>query len=357
MSIVWQSTIAICAGLLSILPLQTATAQDYPTKPVRIISGFGAGSAGDVLIRLLVPKLSQSTGQQFIVEYKPGGGSNIAAEFVVRAPADGYTLFLGTSANTINATLSSNLSFDFAKDFAPIAQLGSVPNLLVVNPSLGVTSVRELIALAKAKPEQIGYATSGVGTLAHGRRAAQCPCRHQARARPLPERRAGGGRCAGRPRHGLVRAGEYRLAACRSRQAQGACHDGEQAHPMAPDVPTMAEAADLPRYESAIWYGLLAPARTPRDVVDKLSRLANEALQAKDTLAQMRAQGMASWAEVRRTSPGHRCRHQEVDRSHHRGRSQTITADTALGGTSSSCPEPPSIRICAHAQAADSQSL
>ena len=104
MSILWQSTIAICAVLLSILPHQTATAQDYPTKPVRIISGFGPGSAGDVLTRLVVPKLSQSTGQQFIVEYKPGAGSNIAAEFVVRAPADGYTLFLGTSANTINAT-------------------------------------------------------------------------------------------------------------------------------------------------------------------------------------------------------------------------------------------------------------
>ena len=106
MSILRQSTIAICAVLLSALSVQTVGAQDYPTKPVRIISGFGAGSAGDVLIRLIVPRFSQSMGQQFIIEYKPGAGSNIAAEFVVRAPADGYTLFLGTSANTINATFS-----------------------------------------------------------------------------------------------------------------------------------------------------------------------------------------------------------------------------------------------------------
>src|SRR5262245_133859 len=167
MNILSQSAIAVYTALVSALPLHSAAAQDYPNKPVRIISGFGAGSAGDVLVRLITPKLSQSTGQQFIVEYKPGAGSNIAAEFVVRAPADGYTLFLGTSANTINATFSPKLSFDFARDLAPIVQLGSVPNLLVVNPSLGVTNVRELIALAKAKPEQIGYATSGVGTMSH----------------------------------------------------------------------------------------------------------------------------------------------------------------------------------------------
>jgi tripartite-type tricarboxylate transporter receptor subunit TctC len=163
----YQSTIAFSAAFLSTLPNEPARAQDYPTKPVHIISGFGAGSAGDVLVRLLVPKLTQSMGQQFIVEYKPGAGSNIAAEFVVRAPADGYILFLGTSANTINATFSPNLSFDFAKDLVPIAQLGSVPNLFVVNPSLGVTNLREFITLAKSQPGQINYATPGVGTLSH----------------------------------------------------------------------------------------------------------------------------------------------------------------------------------------------
>jgi tripartite-type tricarboxylate transporter receptor subunit TctC len=295
MSILWRSTIAICTVLLSILPLQTATAQGYPTKPVRIISGFGPGSAGDVLIRLLVPKLSQSTGQQFIIEYKPGAGSNIAAEFVVRAPADGYTLFLGTSANTINATFSPNLSFDFARDLAPIAQLGSIPNLLVVNPSLGVASVRELIALAKAKPEQIGYATSGVGTMSHmggellnvlaGIKLVHVP--YQSAAQAVIDVLGGRVMAFFGPVSIVwphVEAGKLRALATTEHKRTA----------LAPNVPTMAEAADLPRYESAIWYGLLAPARTPRDVIDKLSRIANEALQAKDTLAAMSAQGMGA---------------------------------------------------------------
>lgn len=293
MNILHQSTIAVCAALSIALPVEAVKAQDYPTKPVHIISGFGAGSAGDVLVRLLVPKLSQSMGQQFIVEYKPGAGSNIAAESVVRAPADGYTLFLGTSANTINATFSRNLSFDFAKDLAPIAQLGSVPNLFVVNPSLGVTNLREFIALAKAQPGQINYATPGVGTLSHmsgellnflaGIKLVHVP--YQSSAQAMTDVLAGRVTAFFAPVNIVwphVEAGKLRALATTENKRT----------PLAPDVPTMAEAADLPRYESAIWYGLLAPARTPPNVIEKLSRAVNEALQDTNTLAQMRAQGM-----------------------------------------------------------------
>lgn len=293
MSILHQSTIAICAVLLSTLPVETVRAQDYPTKQVRIISGFGPGSAGDVIARLLVPKLSQSTGQQFIIEYKPGAGSNIAAEYVVRAPADGYTLFLGTSANTINATFSPNLSFDFAKDLAPITQLGSVPNLLVIHPSLGVANLREFITLAKSQPDQINYATPGVGTLSHmsgellnflaGIKLVHVP--YQSSPQAITDVLAGRVTALFAPVNIVwphVEAGKLKaLATTENKRTL-----------MAPDVPTMAEAADLPRYDSAIWYGLLAPAGTPRDVVDKLSRTVNEALQANDTLAQMRTQGI-----------------------------------------------------------------
>ena len=137
---------------MALVAAGTAQGQDYPTRPVRIISGFGPGSAGDMLARIVSQKLSPALGQQFIIEHKPGGGSNIAAEFVARAPADGYTLFLGTSANTINATLSSNLSFDFTKDFAPITLMGSVPNILVAHPALGVANIQELIALQRPSP-------------------------------------------------------------------------------------------------------------------------------------------------------------------------------------------------------------
>jgi tripartite-type tricarboxylate transporter receptor subunit TctC len=295
MKILHQSAVAICAALLGTFSVTIPKAQGYPTKPVRIISGFGPGSAGDVLIRLVTPKLSQSTSQQFIIEYKPGAGSNIAAEFVVRAPADGYTLFLGTSANTINATFSPNLSFDFAKDLAPIAQLGSVPNLLVVNPSLGVTNVLELIRLAKAKPHQISYATSGVGSLSHmsgellnvlsGIKLVHVP--YQSAAQAVIDVLGGRVMAFFGPVNIVwphVEAGKLRALATTENKRTF----------MAPDLPTMAEAADLPHYESAIWYGLLAPAPTPRQVIEKLARVANEALQAKDTQAQMRAQGIGS---------------------------------------------------------------
>jgi tripartite-type tricarboxylate transporter receptor subunit TctC len=142
-------------------------AEDYPTRPVRIIVGFGPGSAGDTSARLVGQKLSQLLGQQLVVEARPGGGSNIAAELVARSPKDGYTLLLGNIANTVSTALSPNLAFDFAKDLAPIALVTAVPTLLSARPSVGAANVKELITLAKAKPEQIFYGSSGVGTAAH----------------------------------------------------------------------------------------------------------------------------------------------------------------------------------------------
>jgi tripartite-type tricarboxylate transporter receptor subunit TctC len=142
-------------------------ADDYPSRPVRIIVGFGPGASADITARVLAQRFNQKLGQQFVVENRPGAGSSLAAEFVARAPKDGYTLFMATIANTINSAISANLNFDFAKDLAPIALIATVPNILVVHPSLGVNSVRDLIALAKSKPEQITYGSSGVGTLTH----------------------------------------------------------------------------------------------------------------------------------------------------------------------------------------------
>jgi len=293
MGILKRSSSAVCVALVAMIAAGTARAQDYPTRPVRIISGFGPGSAGDMLARIVSQKLSPALGQQFIIEHKPGGGSNIAAEFVARAPADGYTLFLGTSANTINATLSSNLSFDFSKDFAPVTLMGSVPNILVVHPDLGVGNVQELIALAKSKPDQILYETSGVGSLSHlsgellnflaGIKLVHVP--YQGSAQAMADVLAGRVMAAFAPVNIVwphVESGKLKALATTENKRSA----------MAPDVPTMAEASGLPRYDSAIWYGLLAPAGTPRDVIDKISAAVNEALKADDTLAQMRKQGM-----------------------------------------------------------------
>ena len=144
-----------------------ARADDYPSRPVHIVVGFIPGSAADITARVLGNGLAKLLGQQFVVENKPGAGSSLAGEFSARAPRDGYTLFLGSSANIANQVIAVNPSFDMAKDFAPIALATTAPVILVVHPSTGVASVGALIALAKAKPGEILYASTGVGTAPH----------------------------------------------------------------------------------------------------------------------------------------------------------------------------------------------
>jgi tripartite-type tricarboxylate transporter receptor subunit TctC len=143
-------------------------ADDYPNRPIHLIVGFGPGSSGDVVSRVIATPMSATLGQQLIAESRTGAGGNIAAQFVARAPADGYVLLNGSNTNLTNAVLQS-LPFDFTKDFAPVALIGSMPNILVVNPSLGVSNVAELIALAKSKPGQILYGSAGIGSAPHCR--------------------------------------------------------------------------------------------------------------------------------------------------------------------------------------------
>ena len=153
---------------LSALPaVPLARADDFPSRPLRLIIGFPPGSAADITARLVGAAMSQTLGQQVVVESRPGAGSSLAAESVARAPADGYTLFIGTSSNVTNAAISSNLRFDFVKDFAPVTPLTGLPLILAVHPSLGVSSVQELIALARSKPGELTYASVGLGTVPH----------------------------------------------------------------------------------------------------------------------------------------------------------------------------------------------
>ena len=138
-------------------------ADDFPSRPLRLIIGFPPGSAADITARLVGDAMSRTLGQQIVVEARPGAGISLAAEFVARAPADGYTLFIGTSSNVTNAVISSDLRFDFVKDLAPITPLTGLPLILAVHPSLGVSNVKELIALAKSKPGELTYASVGPG--------------------------------------------------------------------------------------------------------------------------------------------------------------------------------------------------
>src|SRR5262249_34639136 len=264
---------------------------DYPSRPVRIIVGFGPGAVADTPARLLAQKFSQSFGQQFVVENRPGAGSNIAAEYVSRAQPDGRTLFMATSANTINVT-SANLTFDITKDFAPIALICAVPNMLVAHPSLGTDDLRGLIALAKQKPEQIYFGSSGVGTTTHlagelinvmaGVKLVHVP--YPGSAQALAAVLTGRIPLLFAPASAVIQhveKGELKAIAVTQLKRAG----------IAPGVPTMSEAG-LPGYDIGLWFGLLAPAGTPRDVIDKLARVANEALKSDDVATALRAAGL-----------------------------------------------------------------
>lgn len=282
----------MCAALALAMSL-TATAssaQDYPNRPVRIVIGFGPGSVADITARVMGAHMSQKLGQQVVVENRPGAGSSLGAEHVARAPKDGYTLFMATIANTINPALS-RLPFDFAKDLAPISLVASSPQLLVAHPSLGVSSVQDLIALAKTRPEPIHYACSGVGTLSH---LSGLLLNGMADIKLVPVPYPGSAQGVNDVLAGRVPVMFSSITTVWPHVTGGKLKALATTQPkrlaMAPDLPTMAEAG-LQGYDAVVWMGLLAPAGTPREIVDKLARAANEALQSNDVLAPLRAQG------------------------------------------------------------------
>ena len=270
----------------------SAQAQSWPSKPLRIVVGFPPGASADVAARLVAAKMSESLGQSVLIENKPGAGSNIATESVVRAPADGYTLFLGTIANTINASLSKNLPFDFGRDLAPVASLASLPNLLVVTPSLGVSTVQELVAAAKRKPGEILYGSSGNGTGPHlsgelfnlmaGVKLTHVPYKGSPQA--MTDLLGGRVQAMFAPASTAlphIKAGTLKVLAVSSAKRTGA----------SPELPTIAESG-LPGFETAVWFGLLAPAGTPRDIIERLNREANRALADPAVKTQFAAQGI-----------------------------------------------------------------
>jgi tripartite-type tricarboxylate transporter receptor subunit TctC len=274
------------------LAATAANAEDYPARPVRIIIGFGPGSAADTSARVIGTRMGQLLGQQFVVEPRPGSGSNIAAEFVARAPKDGYTLLLGNVANTVSAALAANPSFDFAKDLTPVARLTSVPILLAGHPSIGATDVKGLIAVIKEKPRQIFYGSSGVGTAAHlagelfnataGVQIVHVP--YPGSAQALTDLLAGRIQLTfGAASTALPHVEQGKLVAFGMAQPERAA--------LAPAIPTLTEQG-LADFDASLWFGLMAPAGTPRDIVDKIARAANEAIKAEEVIAPLRLQGI-----------------------------------------------------------------
>jgi tripartite-type tricarboxylate transporter receptor subunit TctC len=282
----------VFAALVICAP-RTSSAQDsYPTRPIRLVVGFAAGSSGDVAARIVSRKLGDLLGQTVIVENRPGASSMIATEYVARSAKNGYTLLLATIAATINTTLNPDKGPNFEKDLAPIALVGSLPNILVINPQLNVKDVKGLIALAKQEPDELLYGASGLGSGPH---LATELFKQMAGIKMTGVLYPGSGQTvtdliAGRIQVmfspastvlGLIKDG--RVKALATSQAMRAS--------VAPDLPTIAEAA-LPGYDTGLWYGILAPAGTPKPIIDKISNSINDALKDPETLAALHAQGL-----------------------------------------------------------------
>jgi tripartite-type tricarboxylate transporter receptor subunit TctC len=253
-----------------------ARAQAYPTRPVRLLEGFGAGSAPDIVARLIGQPLSERLGQSFVIENRAGASSNIAAEAVVRAAPDGYTLFLITSANAVNATMFK-LNFDFIRDIASVAGIVRVPLVMEVHPSVPARTVAELIAYAKANPGKLNLASAGIGSTTHvagemfktmaGLDLLHVPYRG---AQVFPALLAGdvqqvyfGPLLSS---IGYVRAGQLRALAVTTATRS----------PMLPDVPALSET--LPGYEASAWFGIGAPKNTPAEIIKRLNTQVNASL-------------------------------------------------------------------------------
>jgi tripartite-type tricarboxylate transporter receptor subunit TctC len=268
-------------------PVGAALAQAFPSKPVKIIVPFTPGSATDTMARPIAEKLSAAFGQQVLVENRPGAGGTIGIGALAKSPPDGYTLVVVSTGHVVNPVLYANLPYDTLKDFSGVAPLAGLPSVLVVSPALGVRTVKDLVAMAKAKPGQLNYATAGIGSAAHisaekFRMAAGIDAVHvplKGSPESLTETMGGRTQYTWTPLStavGQIRGGQLlALAVSTGRRS-----------PAFPEVPTIAEAG-LPRAEFNFWVGMLAPAGTSRDVLARLNGEIQRALQAPDMIERL----------------------------------------------------------------------
>ena len=270
--------------LLSITCAMTL-AQDYPTMPVRMVEPFGAGGGPDIIAHAISPKLAELWGQPVTVENHPGAGATAAPAFVAKSSPDGYTLLVNTSAQAYSAAFMKNLPYDPLKDFIPVAVLTSQPYVLVAGKSSGITSVRELVAAAKAKPGELKFGSTGVGTGSH-LGVEKFNLEAGIRAQHVP---AGPGdsitnvianTVAGRTTY-MIAPIELALVDIRSGNLRALGVTTQKRSSLLPDVPTIAEAG-IPGFDYPIWYGVWVPAGTPARVVDKLAQDIARALTSPD---------------------------------------------------------------------------
>jgi len=272
-----RTFVASCAIAVTLANSTAAVAQGYPSRPVRIVVTVAAGSAPDIIARLIGQRLSEGLGKPFVIENRSGGGGNIGTEAVVHSQPDGYTLLLVATSNAINAALYDKLNFNFVRDIAPVAGAMHSPNVMVVGPSVSAKTVPELIAHAKANPGRLNMASSGNGTSPHlaGELFKMMTGIDMAH---VPYRGAG-------PALTDLLGGQVQVMIASTAASMPYITSGKL-HPLAvttstrlevlPDTPTVGEF--VPGYEASGWFGIGAPRNTPADVVDKLNKEINAAL-------------------------------------------------------------------------------
>jgi tripartite-type tricarboxylate transporter receptor subunit TctC len=271
----------VALGLPSIASMRSASALDYPTRPVRFVVGYPPGGATDILARLVGQKLSEMTGQQFVIENKPGAGNNIGTEAVVNAPGDGYTVLLVNPANYINASLYANLKFDFVRDITAVASFNRVPNVLTVNKEVPAKNVAEFIAYLKENPGKVNMASSGNGTSVHlsgemfmamtGTKMQHVPYRGAAPA--ITDMLGGQVQVIFDNMPSIIqhiRSGAFRALGVTTAERS----------PQLPDVQAIAET--VPGYEASALFGMGAPKSTPKDIIEKLNKQINTILAEPD---------------------------------------------------------------------------
>jgi tripartite-type tricarboxylate transporter receptor subunit TctC len=269
-----------------------ASAADYPTKPIRLVVPFAAAGTTDFLARAIAQKLGQNMGTSVVVDNRPGAGGNIGSDIVAKADPDGYTLLLGTvGTHAINASLYKKMPYDTVKDFAPVTLVASVPNIVVVNPSVPVKSIKELLALAKSKPGQLTFASSGNGSSIHlsgelFKSMAGVDMLH------VPYKGSG-------PAVSDLVGGQVNLMFdnmpsslphVKSGRLRAIAVTGSKRSPAVPDLPTIAESG-VPGYDSVAWFGVLAPAGTPPAIVHKLNAEIIKVLKSPDVAQRLSSQG------------------------------------------------------------------
>jgi tripartite-type tricarboxylate transporter receptor subunit TctC len=275
--------------------MQSLLAQDYPQKTIRLIVPYPPGGTADMLARTLGQEMAERLGQQIIIDNRPGAGGNIGADLAAKAAPDGYTILMGTVAtHAINPNLYSQMPYDAAKDFAPIVLVATLPNLLVVNPSLPARNVKELIALAKAKPGELAFASAGNGTSQHlsgelfkkmtGVDMIHIPYKGSA---PAVTDLVGG------QVHLMFDNIPSSLPQVRAGKLRALAVTGPRRSPVLPDLPTLSEAG-LPGFSITSWFALFAPAGTPAKILIRLNKEAGKAIASKELRQQWMAQGIES---------------------------------------------------------------